>query len=397
MTTERRRGRRVPMRLSSCWRRQVLLRWTVVFGVAHLVGCMILSVPFLRGEDGDNDGQPSGPEERPRDARNFREVYARSPVTKAVDRGLEYLRGKQLKDGSWISPGYDKNTGIVSLVIMAFLARGHEPGRGPYGEVLDRAIIWILENQHQGMIVSAKSHGPMYSHGISTLMLGEVIGMVSESRSGFERIHRVHRTAVNVILRAQNVPKRTPYDFGGWRYYRNSDDADLSVTGWQLLALRAAQEVGWKVPKKNIDQAVNYVLRCAEPGGGFRYQPYDQTRNIAMTGTGILSLQICGQHDSRAARQGGDWLLRHPLRWEERFFYYSAYYAAQAMYQLGGKHWERWRPISESVLLGKQSTEGSWPVPPSDMLEGQAGTAYTTAMAILSLAVEFHYLPIYQR
>lgn len=322
-------------------------------------------------------------------------IYAPSPVTRAVDRGVDYLLKSQLPDGSWLSP-MGKNTGITSLAVMAILSAGHEPGRGKKGEGIDRAVRFLLEHQRDGMInTSDTSHGPMYEHGISTLLLGEVLGMVNEERPGFEKIHRTHRAAVNLILRAQNVPKDASTT-GGWRYTPGSIDSDLSVTGWQLLALRAAQDAGLAVPKKNIDQAVDYVKRCAHPSGGFSYMPGGEP-NVARTGTGILSLQICGDFQSPEARRGGEWLLKNPLQFQGPFFYYSAYYSSQAMYQLGGEMWERWRPLSEGILLERQRTDGSWPAPPNETHEHQAGPAYTTALAILSLTVDYKFLPIYQR
>src|SRR5262245_52652685 len=127
-----------------------------------------------------------------------------TPASRAVDRALEFLRSTQEPDGSWTS-GIGKSTGIVSLATMAFLSRGHVPGRGKYGDTLDRAIAWVLQQSREGMIIRDTSHGPMYCHGMSTLMLGEVLGMVNEERKGFEALARVHQGAVNLILRAQNV------------------------------------------------------------------------------------------------------------------------------------------------------------------------------------------------
>ncbi len=326
---------------------------------------------------------------------DLREIYADTPVTRAVDRGLEFLARSQLSDGSWLSSGYGKNTGIVSLAIMAFLARGHEPGRGPYGENIERAVAWVLRQGRGGMIIRDTSHGEMYSHGIASLMLGEVVGTIDPETPGVENIHRVHRTAINLILRAQNVPKDR-WNLGGWRYTPSSEVSDISVSGWQLLALRAARDVALQVPDKNIRQAVLYITRCAHPSGGFSYQPGGDP-NIGRTGTGILALEICGEHDSREARRGGDWLLRHPLQWKGPFFYYGAYYAAQGMYQLGGTYWKEWQASAEKLLLEKQASDGSWPSPPGATHEEQAGPVYATAMAILGLGVEFRYLPIYQR
>jgi prenyltransferase beta subunit len=226
-------------------------------------------------------------------------------------------------------------------------------------------------------------------------MLGEVLGMVDESRPGFERLDRVYLDAVNLILRAQNVAKDRSSS-GGWRYHPNSTDSDISVTGWQLLALRAARDNGLPVPRRNIEAAVAYVKRCLHPLGGFGYQPGGEP-TAARTGTGVLSIEICGEHQSPEALRGGEWLLKHPLEWRGPFFFYGVYYCSQAMYQLGGESWKTWRSLTESLLLPRQRGDGSWPAPPEETHELHAGTAYCTAMAALALSVDFKLLPIYQR
>jgi len=355
----------------------------------HVIACLLPLLLAQGGGASDKKGQEGAR------VRDFREVYAPTPATRAIDHGLEFLQRSQLPDGSWLSP-MGKNAGIVSLSVMAFLSAGNEPGRGKYGENIDRAIAFILEHQRDGMLVTSDtSHGPMYEHGISTLLLGEVLGMVLEERPGYEKINRVHRDAVNLILRAQNVP-RDRLSSGGWRYTPTSNDSDISVTGWQVLALRAAEDAGLSVPRKNIDEAVLYVKRCLHPSGGFGYMPGGEP-NIARTGTAILAIEISGDFQSQEARRGGDWLLKNPLQWKGPFFYYAVYYSTQAMYQLGGDYWEKWKPQSEGILLGQERADGSWPAPPNETHEHQAGPAYTTAMAILSLTVDYKYLPIYQR
>ncbi|MEM7230743.1 MAG: prenyltransferase/squalene oxidase repeat-containing protein [Planctomycetota bacterium] len=330
--------------------------------------------------------------------KKIRDAYRPTPVTRAVDRGLEYLRRTQADDGSWTSGNYGKNTGLVSLALMAFLARGAEPGRGQYGELLERGVAWIVASERSGILHrgASRDYAVMYSHGIAALLLGEVAGMVDEDRTEFQSLDRVHRRAVELILNAQNTPK-SERDFGGWRYQLDSRDSDISVTGWQLLALRAAKECGLDVPKKSIDRAVSFIRRSALPAGGFRYTSFNDEATPGRTGTGILALQICGESNSEEARRGGDWLLSHPLRWNDEWFYYGAYYSCQAMYQLGGTYWSRWRPMAEEVLLAHQDEDGSWKLPPGTAQEAEAGRVYSTALAILALSVEFRYLPIYQR
>ncbi|MCZ6795943.1 MAG: terpene cyclase/mutase family protein [Planctomycetota bacterium] len=363
---------------------------TLLTALALLLG----SVASVAGPE-----EPPAPRPRPVRVPDFREVYRETPVTRAVDRGIGYLRRTQLEDGSWLSPSYGKNTGIVSLAVLSLLARGHEPGRGEHGQVIERAVAWLLDVQRDGLLHrdAQDSHGALYSHGIATLLLGELAGMLDERLPPFESFSRVHRSAVNTILRAQNVPKASPVHVGGWRYTVTARYSDISVSGWQLLALRSAQESGLQVTLRSIEQAVGFIRRCALPDGGFDYFPGHQESTLGRTGTGVLALEICGEHNSPEALRGGDWMLKHPLAWNDPFFYYSAYYGAQAMYQLGGRYWERWQPLSEKVLLEEQDADGKWRLPPNAPFEAKAGHVYTTALAILSLSVEFRYLPIYQR
>ena len=319
-------------------------------------------------------------------------------VDLATDRGLEYLARTQNPDGSWSTTGFGKNAGIASLAVMAFMAKGHTPGEGPYGERVNKAIDYVLScaDAKTGVIVAkdSSSHGPMYSHGICTLMLAEAVGMTSGERE--KKIRAALEKAVKLILQSQAIKRSNARQQGGWRYQASSRDSDISCTGWQLMSLRAAKNTGADVPVEAINQAVAYIKRSACKGGGFGYQPGGGP-NRPRTGTGILSLEICGKHHEPEAIAGADWLMKHPPAWPDRFFYYGVYYCSQAMFQVGGKHWEFYRPRLESLLLSLQQEDGSWPKPPSGGSELNAGPPYFTATAVLALSVKYHYLPIYQR
>ena len=64
------------------------------------------------------------------------------------------------------------------------------------------------------------------------------------------------------------------------------------------------------------------------------------------------------------------------------------------MYQRGGDHAKEAREKVEGILKKLQRENGSWQGSGS---EGSAGEIYSTTMAVLALAVKYHYLPIYQR
>lgn len=315
-------------------------------------------------------------------------------VDQSLKRALDYLQSTQKPDGAWESGGFGRATSVTSLSVMAFLAAGHVPGEpGPYRETVERGIRYVLDHQRSdGMLVSNTSHGPMYCHGISTLMLAEVVGMTADAELA-ERTQRALGRAIKLILMAQNLPK-SPDNAGGWRYQPTSRDSDISVSGWQLMALRAAKSAGCDVPSENIDRAVAYLKHCAVPSGGFAYQP-GQSANNPRTGTGILALEICGEHLTPEAVAGAEYLVRHPPKWSSPYFFYEVYYCSQAMFQMGDSYFLVYYPRLVQILLDHQDKDGSWLS--GDGNDRSGGRNYCTAMAVLALAVEYRYLPIYQR
>ncbi len=311
-----------------------------------------------------------------------------------MKRGLDYLKSVQKPDGAWESGGFGRATSVTSLAVMAFLAAGHVPGEpGPYRETVERGVRYVLAHQRgDGMLVANTSHGPMYCHGISTLMLAEVAGMTADA-SLAEQVREALTKAVKLTLMAQNLAK-SPDNTGGWRYQPTSRDSDISVSGWQVMSLRAARSAGCDVPSENIDRAIAYLKRCAVSGGGFAYQP-GQSPNNPRTGTGILALEICGEHLSDEALAGAEYLVKHPPRWSSPYFFYEVYYCSQAMFQMGDKYFLVYYPKLVQILLDHQERDGSWLS--GDGNDRSGGRNYCTAMAVLALAVEYRYLPIYQR
>lgn len=332
----------------------------------------------------------------------------------AVDRGLEYLAGKQItRDaavamgrpelaGSFEEPASMGNTGVTSLAVMAFLAKGHLPGRGRYGELINHGIDYVLSQQlENGLLVShdqkGRTTGLMYEHSISTLLLGEVSGMVDPVRQ--QKVDDVLSRALLVLLQAQKVPK-SEANTGGWRYTPGTTDSDLSLTGWSIMALRAAKLNGAAIPDEHIEMAVSYILNCHTSDGGFSYLPRGTTGSTSMTGVAVLCLELCGEHGNEDLLAAGDFILRRPPRMAGpderpvRFRYYTLYYCGQAMFQLGGKYWNEFAPIMYDSLLEDQNADGSWTYPDQTLAYN---TTYPTSLAVLTLTVSARQLPIYQR
>lgn len=322
-------------------------------------------------------------------------VDAAPPTAQDVDRSLSrairYLASQQQASGAWRAP-QGESVAMTSLTLMAFMANGHVPGEGPHGKNMERAIRWVVDRQlPNGLFALNQSHGVMYEHGICTLMLAEVAGMVDEPLAS--RVRTSLASAVKLILQAQAVPKGNQH-VGGWRYSPTSNDSDLSATGWQLLALRAAKDVGCDVPGASIEAAVSYVKRCVARPGGFSYMPGDGV-TATRTGTGILCLEVCGDHHAPETMAAAQFLRRRPPRYYEGWFFYGAYYSSIGMFKVGGDYWTETRDALTTELLTHQAGDGAWTGNNSN--EFSHGPIYCTSLATLALAVEYQYLPIYQR
>jgi len=307
----------------------------------------------------------------------------------SVEKGLAYLAAAQAPNGSLGQDRYGDHVGITALAGIAFLADGNIPGRGGYGEQVDKTLTFLMDAASEsGLMAADTSHGPMYGHGFATLFLGEVYGMTGDTMNAArqQRLRETLLKAVRLIVDSQNHE-------GGWRYQPVPYDADVSVTICQIMALRSARNAGLSVPKETIDRAVAYVRNCQNPGdGGFRYMLNPGASAFPRSAAGVASLYYAGIYDDEALDLGLGYLHLHgnDLRYRESgHYFYGHYYAAQAMFLAGGDHWRRWFPDIRATLVTNQQPDGSW--------GSVHGNHYGTAMACIVLQIPNRLLPIFQR
>jgi hypothetical protein len=329
-------------------------------------------------------------------------------VDRAVDRGIDFLSRSQQADGSFPTAP-DGQPGVTSLCVMAMLARGHQPGKGRYGAQIERAIEYVLDRQISSgafMQPGADVAGH-YSHGISGVMLAEVYGM-TDARLG-ARIRVAVNKALQYTRRQQLRPKGDPAERGGWRYVSsgNGPDADLSVTSWQLMFLRAARNADFNVPEEWVKEAMDYVhhsFDSNERAFVYALSGFRRVTTRGMVGAGVVSLALGGEHHSETARLAGDWILATSFEPYNRDrsgddrdrYHFAAFYCSQAMFQLGGDYWKRFFPPLLKVLADNQHDDGSWDPEATDQ-DSRYGSTCTTAFAVLALATPYQMLPVYQR
>jgi hypothetical protein len=368
-------------------------RGALLLAFAGAAFAIVVSVPGAgSGEDAKKEADP-----RPESKIDFREIDARTEA--AIQKGLLWLASQQNQDGSF-GREREYKLAITSLAGLAFLAGGSSPDRGPYAKMILAAQEYVLSKQTvQGLITDSR----MYTHGFATLFLSQLYGM-SPQPADQDRLRLALTLAIRLIERIQ-------LDSGGWYYEPNraSDNSDISVTICVVSALRAARNSGIQV---NVD-VVRRARECVQKAyfkdtGGFAYRVFNDGHPspghaFPRTAAGTCILYYLGDYDAPQVKGGADYILaRKPTagfmppgdHYYRYFYYYGMFYATQAMYQAGGRHWEEWFPALRTDMLSRQNpATGAWNTLDSYVRE----ETYATAMALLCLEIPNRLLPIFQR
>lgn len=335
----------------------------------------------------------------------------------AVEAGLKWLANHQADDGSWTfffdpnrcpqcsdqcrNPGViDSTTASTGLSLLCFLGAGYTHREGPYQQEVSKGIYYLINrmilsseggdlrdvsvvtNPIDNILLVRKS-GDMYSHAIATLALCEAYAMTRDS--GLEG---PAQKAITFIANAQN-------EGGGWRY-EPKQPGDLSVTGWQLMALKSGVLGRLDIPRHVWYRASQFVDSVQEAkGSAYGYQSPSKNRP-SMTAVGLYGRLMLG------------WPRNHPplvrgavdlskLKPAENNMYFN-YYTSLVLHHVGGNSWKRWNPRMRNYLVGTQSDEGhekgSWYF--DEAWSDRGGRLYTTTLAILTLEVYYRYMPMYQ-
>jgi len=318
--------------------------------------------------------------------------HVNAKTAKAVQSGLDYLAKAQAQDGNYVNSqdGAAYPVAMTALAGMAFLANGNTTSRGPYAENVQRIVHYLIANaQPTGIITSpGQEQGrPMYGHGFSLLFLAQAYGMETDERTRAS-MRKVIEKAIDLTARGQSR-------FGGWTYIPGGGD-EGSVTVTQIQGLRAAQNAGFTVPKGTIEEAVRYLERCKQPGGGIEYSLGSGTGpRLAISAAAIATLYNAGEYDSKLADDCLHfvWKAFKDNKEDWNAFghgFYSHLYAAQAFYQAGDEYWDDYFPGARDKIVAMQARDGSW--------NGDGvGPVYGTSCALIILQLPYKFLPIYQR
>jgi outer membrane biosynthesis protein TonB len=390
-----------------------------------------------------------------------------SPASEAaIERGLLWLARHQAANGAWsfehphcIDPfgrpsqqclcrtkGYIEGhtKASTSIALLPFLGAGNTHLDGPYKEVVYRGLeqlktildIELKELHPDNPDFVSTFSGDLYGYGLTTLVMAEAFGMTGDP--DLER----YVNALTVFLTRHQHP------LGGWRY-ELGQPGDITVTGWQVVALKSSQLAGGAVHSDIFRQADKFLDSLTPPAplsrpgraqvvankiGGMNRDPtrYHYLASFANSTTrepgectsavGLLCRLYTGwnSNDPRLL-QGVNQLLKsntHPA-----LLLYRNFYLAQILLHIDHPVWEQWNRRNRDYLVQMQVTEttrmnqrnpafgsppceiGSWYLTnPNgttknairDRHLAPAGRLAHTALAILTLEVYYRLLPIYK-
>ena len=324
--------------------------------------------------------------------RDVREMY---------DAGLRHLLKTQRPQGDWQHE--QAGPGVTGMALMVLLASGEDPNHGPYARAIRAALRSIIVGQDgdTGLLSSGQGHDSMYQHGFGMLALAEAYGAVDDrglwseaaTQAGQGRGRSIGAALELAVRCAVTSAKRNPY--GGWRYGPEQTDADTSVSGAVLMGLLAARNAGIEVPDETIDRAIKYYASMTAANGQLGYSGAPGGGSDAVTSIGVLVFSIAQRKELPEYKRALAYLKeRSGGTGDGNWPTYTLYYRSQALFQGDVAAWERWNAGLVRQLKSLQAKDGSFG---GFANRGGSGGVVDTSLALLALAVNFKFLPVYER
>lgn len=296
-------------------------------------------------------------------------------------RAVAWLVRSQETDGSWSAAKWGGSqrfeVALTGLALMTLL-----DGSAGNKMAIDRAVGCLVRQQQPDGRFGELFDGAPYNQAIATLALA-----------------RAYETTRDVALRpvldrALKAIGSTQHADGGWGYALESRQAsNLSITLWQIEALRLAAQLDWPHVSPRVEHGLRWMAGVVADDGSFGYEKRGDTPADAsqtLTAIGAMSL-LDSAHiglvtpDRRQAikvQMQGLAVANAP-----DMDYYRRYFLAAALKKMNEEPALRGLQVVRHGLTTRQVKRGldagSWKA--DDRWGTAGGRVYATAMASLSL------------
>ena len=315
--------------------------------------------------------------------RDVREMY---------DRGLQYLAKTQSENGDWPGGGGENGPGTTGMAMMVFLACGEDPNFGPYSNHIRKAVRNMIRGQDAGTGIMGPEH---VSPRVRDAGPGRGVwrGRRAQSLDG-RKGPALDRAGARAGGARRPSRRRRRTRSGAWRYSPDARDADTSVSGAVFVGLLAARNAGIEVPDESIDKAIAFYAQMTSASGEVAYAGGmgGFGESLARSSIATLVFSVARRKDLKQYKATLEYLRQRadqPGSGQQGWVEYARYYEAQALFQGDVAAWEKWNRLLVRQLKQAQQADGSF--------RGQLGSSVGTSLSLLALAVNFRFLPIYER
>jgi hypothetical protein len=324
------------------------------------------------------------------------------PAEDALELALKWIALHQHNDGGWSFRLSDQDgpchgqcdnpivntedaplprTAATGLALLAFMGAGSTHQSGPYAENVRRGIYYLRSQARPTSLGTDLQNGSMYGHGIATLALAEAYVLTSDPD-----LREFLEDTTFLCYSAQHPS-------GGWGYMPGGPP-DITLTAWQVIAIKTAEQRKIPVPTSVIPDAKKFVATLRDTAR-VKYGYKTPEPKLSTTAIGILLQLYFGALPGQTEiREGLDWIAAEG---PSRTNVYYNYYAMLAMHHSRHQASMEFAKNLRDHLLATQWQEGhqrgSWHFP--DRYGSVGGRFYTTAMCALILETPYRYVPLY--
>ncbi|MCC6465585.1 MAG: hypothetical protein IT463_09630 [Planctomycetes bacterium] len=346
----------------------------------------------------------------------FTYTFVLEPFTPGVDDALtKQARDAIARGEAWLQttvPAKVRESHVVAVEGLVLAALSGVKGNKDLQAVLAAEYVqWFAKKAVADAEVSWRGRNlgtasdNLYEAAIATLALAEA------AEAGIAGAKELCERQVRFLLAAQQSTVKDPAwkgpiqrhneYHGGWRYGPDEDTGDISIAGWCLVALLAADAAGVKVDgmRDAVAWGTEFVKRCTSESGEFTYLPSHSDGNNIRNSIGLLLYLLMDEPLEEQA--GAVWDLDHHLPSGTQvddggeYILYYAYYGTRLNYLRGGFQWEAWRSVMIRQALRLQGGDGRWPAIGQE--KGDGGDRYATALSVIILRICLNEVPGYLR
>lgn len=316
-------------------------------------------------------------------------------VKKSIDRGIDYFKGKQAKDGSWENFVFGHVAGFrggtTALATLALLNCGLKHD--------DPAVAKALE-----YIRALGTPDKTYIVALQTLVLAE-----ARQKKDLPQIAKNAEWLQKTAILSDNGQLR------GWSYPLQgvAPGGDNSNTQYALLGLYAAKSAGIEIPKEFWAKILDYYTRTQQGDAVRGWWPYVNGAggaSFTMTVGGVCGLIIaamglekslqqldektgvaanCGAYpENDALARGLSWVA-YQFNYDEGKSMFYNYYGIERLGRLSGQRFigrYDWYRQGCTNLVRFQAADGSFPYPDKGSGLDAGNNIVTTSFSLLFLS-----------